>query len=346
MSSIKTIITSAACLAASALAAPAAQHPSSGMLQARWEECRPGTWWYTCGAIQGCYNYDPCIGGGVQAGETAATVAAVAPAIEERWEECQPGTWYSACGDIKGCFNYDPCTGPAVKPRYEECSAGTWWYTCGEIQGCYDYDPCTGPVSPPKEETPAPPSACPTDPQQPGARILPSHYWAVNPQEPDRVYAEEQVFHIYNDSSSRAGGSTTTQEQVLVFEAGAAVAAQAKTCKLNWYMDLQEETGFRVEGDGYVRFSQLPGFSSSEEAPSWNTAQQFASPDAPTYGPAMGGWDDKSQYLGHKMNSDLEVPCADLLAFHAKMDVINQQGLNEVLIEPGHTIGISIDYWC
>ena len=217
----------------------------------------------------------------------------------------------------------------ATPPRWQECEAGTWYYKCGNHDGCFDYDPCV--VAPAGK-------ACPTDLKKPGLRVLPSTYWTVAPNAPDQGFEATDFFHLLNDTKTNE-----VYQQVLVFHG--IDASHAKTCKINWYMDLQKETEFEVEGDGYVRFTQLPDFPAEMSSPTFNSLLQFATEDAPTTMPAMGGWDDKSQYLGHKMDSATEIPCAEVMTFIAKLDEINQNG-GLVYMKPSDTIGVSIDYWC
>lgn len=224
-----------------------------------------------------------------------------------------------------------------AQPRWKECEVGTWYTKCGDIDGCFDYDPCSEGL---KDESTAP--ACPTDLiKEDGLRVLPSSYWNINPNAPNQRYSENNIIHLINDTSRSDGFDF---EQVLVFK-GIDVS-RAKTCKLVWYMDLQPETQFKVDGDGYVQFAQLPGFPVLNEAPSYNFVQQFETEDAPGFTPAMGGWDDKSAYLGKKMKSAEEVPCSEVMAFKAMMDGMNNDGLNQLYMVPSDTIGVAIDYWC
>ncbi|RYP76630.1 hypothetical protein DL769_003590 [Monosporascus sp. CRB-8-3] len=216
-------------------------------------------------------------------------------------------------------------------PRWEECEAGTWYSKCGDIEGCFNYDPCSAGT--------APVQACPTDQQQPGIRVMSSSYRHINPNAPDQGYDGVDYFYVFNDTSSDDG----VYQQVLIFEG--IDASRAKTCRITWYMDLQEETVFEVEGDGYVRFTQLPGFPVSQVSPSFNLAQEFEPEDAVTTMPSMGGWDDKSVYLGQRLNSFHEVPCSEAMAFRAYLDEINNNG-GSVYMEPSDTIGVAVDYWC
>lgn len=119
---------------AAASALPTASSPND-LHTREWQECAPGTWYSKCGAIDGCFDYDPCI----------APPTAVKP---RDWQECALGTWYSKCGIYDGCFDYDPCIAPpvSVKPReWQECAPGTWYSKCGAIDGCFNYDPCVAP---------------------------------------------------------------------------------------------------------------------------------------------------------------------------------------------------------
>ncbi|KAK7747825.1 hypothetical protein SLS62_008861 [Diatrype stigma] len=225
-----------------------------------------------------------------------------------------------------------------VQPRWAECASGTWYYKCGAIDGCFDHDPCETTTEQP---TTSPGPACPTDQSQSGLRVMPSTYWAINANSPDQQYDEPSSrFYLLNDTSRP---EDPVLEQVLIFE-GVDVA-RAKTCKLTWYLDLQEDTQFEVEGDGYVRFTQLPGFPAGQ-VPTYSLAQQLETAGAASMLPAMGGWDDKSVYLGQKKTSSQEVPCSEVLAFRAKMDSINNEGRNEVDMVPSETVGVSVDYWC
>lgn len=228
-----------------------------------------------------------------------------------------------------------------VQSRWEDCASGTWYYKCGAIDGCFNYDPCTTTTGQQPTTTPAPTPACPTDQDQPGLRVMPSSYWAINAKLPDQQYDEQSSkLYLLNDTSRP---DDPVLEQVLVFEG--VDAARAKTCKLTWYLDLQEDTQFEVEGDGYVRFTQLPGFPAGQ-VPTYRSAQQFETDDAVSWLPAMGGWDDKAVYLGQKKTSSQEVPCSEVLAFRAEMDSINNAGRNEVDMVPSETVGVSVDYWC
>lgn len=217
----------------------------------------------------------------------------------------------------------------ALQPRWQECETGTWYSKCGDIEGCFNYDPCAAPVEK---------ALCPTDVKKPGLRVMPSTYWTINPNAPDQGYDAADYFYLLNDTKT-----DEVYQQVLIFEG--IDASKAKTCKINWYMDLQKETVFEVEGDGYVRFTQLPDFPIKTVSPTFELLQQFLSEDAPTTTPAMGGWDDKAVYLGQKKESATEIPCAEALAFVAKLDEINQNG-GMVYMEPSDTIGVSVDYWC
>lgn len=225
----------------------------------------------------------------------------------------------------------------ATPPRWQECEAGTWYHKCGKNDGCFNYDPCTLASSETPSETPSE-KPCPTDLEQAGRRVLPSTYWTIDPNAPDQGYDAADYFYLLNNTKT-----DKIHQQVLVFQG--IDASRAKTCKINWYMNLQEETVFKVEGDGCVRFTQLPGFPVERASPTFNSLLQFESEDAPTTMPAMGGWDNKSIYLGHKQDSATEVPCAEAMAFLAKLDGINQNG-GMVYMEPSNSIGVSIDYWC
>lgn len=272
-----------------------------------------------------------------------ASLSNAAPAnlkstVQSRWEECPTGTWYSQCGDIAGCFDYDPCINPSqpktMQARWEECPTGTWYSSCGDIKGCFDYDPCVNPSQP---ATPQPPPttqpSCSTDPMNP-TRILPTTYWPINPNSPDQAYAAEDAFHIKNDTSA-AG----VIQQVLVFEG---IDASAKKCSVGWYLHMQEDTVFEVEGDGYVRITQLDGLA-REQAPTYSSALAAEKDGAATTMPAMGGWDDKTAYMGMKSGMMQEVVCSDVLAFRAYLDPIND---GDVFMEPSDSVGIAVTYNC
>lgn len=225
-----------------------------------------------------------------------------------------------------------------MQPRWQECEAGTWYSKCGDVDGCFNYDACT--TQDGSAPTPAP--ACPTDDiKEAGLRVMPSSYWSTNPKAPNERYSEKTIIHVVNDTSRSDGFNL---EQVLVFE-GIDVS-RARICKLNWYMDLQPETQFEVEGGGYVKFTLLPGFPVPKEAPSYSFVQQFETEDAASFTPSMGGWDDKSQYLGQTKQSSAVMPCAEVLAFSAKMETFSSGSLDEIYMVPSDTIGMSVDYWC
>lgn len=259
--------------------------------------------------------------------------------VQSRWEECPTGTWYSQCGQIAGCFDYDPCIIPSqpstVQARWEECPTGTWYSACGSIKGCFNYDPCVNPSQPP---TPQPPPttlpACSTDPKNP-TRILPTTYWPINPNSPDQTYAAEGAVHVKNDTSAADG----VVQQVLVFEG---VDAGAKKCSVGWFLKMQEDTVFEVEGDGYVRITQLDGLARGQ-APTYSSAIAAEKAGAATTMPAMGGWDDKSAYMGMTSGMMQEVACSDVLAFRAYLDPIND---GEVYMEPSGSVGIAVAYTC
>ncbi|RYP50711.1 hypothetical protein DL768_003855 [Monosporascus sp. mg162] len=301
MSPISKIVASAAFLASFAVAAP------------RWQECKPGTWYSKCGDIEGCFDHDPCV---------------AAPAKNARWQECEPGTWYSKCGKIEGCFNHDPCVNQhasTLNARWQECEPGTWYSKCGAIEGCFDHDPC---VDPPAASAPA----CPTDPNEPGVRTLPSAYWPISPETPDDFYFAVDDFHVYNNTQG-------VIQNVLVFE-GIDVT-RAKTCKVGWYVNFKEDTVFEVEGDGYLRITHLDGISGSDMPPTFNSAAAFETEDSMTTMPALGGWDD----LRGTTSNHVEVPCSEVMMFRAYLDEINNGG-GEIYMQPSDTVGLSVDYWC
>ncbi|KAK7705302.1 hypothetical protein SLS64_008139 [Diaporthe eres] len=222
-----------------------------------------------------------------------------------------------------------------VQSRWEECPTGTWYSQCGQIAGCFDYDPCINPSQP---STPQPPPTalptCSTDPKNP-TRILPTTYWPINPNSPDQTYAAEGTVHVRNDTSAADG----VVQQVLIFEG---VDAGAKKCSVGWFLKMQEDTVFEVEGDGYVRITQLDGLARGQ-APTYSSAIAAEKAGAATTMPAMGGWDDKSAYMGMTSGMMQEVACSDVLAFRAYLDPIND---GEVYMEPSDIVGIAVTYTC
>lgn len=269
-----------------------------------------------------------------------AAPANLKPSVQSRWEECPTGTWYSQCGQIAGCFDYDPCINPpqpsTVQARWEECPTGTWYSACGSIKGCFDYDPCINPSQPPTTPPTTQP-ACSTDPKNP-TRILPTTYWPINPNAPDQTYAAESAVHVKNDTSAAAADGVV-QQQVLVFEG---VDASAKKCSVGWFLKMQEDTVFEVEGDGYVRITQLEGLA-GKQAPTYSSAIAAEKEGAATTMPAMGGWDDKAAYMGMTSGMMQEVACADVLAFRAYLDPIND---GDVFMQPSDSVGIAVTYTC
>ncbi|RYP73218.1 hypothetical protein DL769_004277 [Monosporascus sp. CRB-8-3] len=258
---------------------------------------------------------------------SAAFLASFAVAAP-RWQECKPGTWYSKCGDIEGCFDHDPCVNQhasALNARWQECEPGTWYSKCGAIEGCFDHDPC---VDPPATSVPA----CPTDPNEPGIRTLPSAYWPISPDKPDDFYFAVDDFHVYNNTQG-------VIQNVLVFQ-GIDVT-QAKTCKVGWYVNFKEDTVFEVEGDGYLRITHLDGMSGSDMPPTFNSATAFETEDSMTTMPSLGGWD----HLRGTTSNHVEVPCSEVMIFRAYLDEINNGG-GEIYMQPSDTVGLSVDYWC
>ncbi|KAG6358936.1 hypothetical protein INS49_012456 [Diaporthe citri] len=274
-----------------------------------------------------------------------ASLSDAAPAnlkstVQSRWEECPTGTWYSQCGQIAGCFDYDPCINPpqssTVQARWEECPTGTRYSACGGTKGCFNYDPCVNPSQPaPPQPPPTTLPACSTDPVNPN-RILPTTYWPINPNSPDQTYGAEPAVHVKNDTSAADG---VVQQQVLVFEG---VDAAAKKCSVGWFLKMQEDTIFEVEGGGYVRITQLDGLARGQ-APAYSSAAAAERADAATTMPAMGGWDDKTAYMGMTSGMMQEVACSDVLAFRAYLDPVND---GEVYMEPSDSVGIAVTYTC
>lgn len=236
-----------------------------------------------------------------------ATLSNAAPAnlksaLQSRWEECPTGTWYSQCGNIAGCFNFDPCVDPSQAPT----------------------------TQPPPTTQPA----CSTDIENP-TRVLPTIYWPINPNSKDQSYQAEDSVHVKNDTSVADG----VVQQVLVFEG---VPTSAKKCSVGWYLTMQEDTVFEVEGDGYVRITQLDGLD-QQQAPTFSSAIAAEKAGAATTMPAMGGWDDKALFMGKSSGMMHEVACSDVLAFRAYLDPINH---GEVYMEPSDSVGIAVTYTC
>lgn len=218
----------------------------------------------------------------------------------------------------------------AVQSRWEECPTGTWYSQCGDIAGCFNYDPCVNPSQPPPTTQPA----CSTDLENP-TRILPTTYWPINPNSKDQSYTAENTVHVMNDTRAADG----VIQQVLIFEN---VPASAKTCSVGWYLTMREDTVFEVEGDGYVRITQLDGLD-QQKAPTFSSAMAAEKAGAATTMPAMGGWDDKTVYMGKSSGMMKEVTCSDVLAFRAYLDPIND---GEVVMEPSDSVGIAVTYTC
>lgn len=325
---MSSLIKTTLCVASLASLSNAAPANLKSTVQSRWEECSTGTWYSQCGDIAGCFDYDPCINPSQPTN------------MEARWEECPTGTWYSVCGSIKGCFNYDPCVNPSqpaeIQTRWEECPTGTWYSVCGSIKGCFDYDPCVNPSEPatPQPQPPTTQPACSTDSLNP-TTILPTTLWPINPNSPGQTYAAEDAIHVKNDTSAADG----VVQQVLIFEG---VDPNAKKCRVGWYLHMKEDTVFEVEGDGYVRITQLDGLD-QQRAPTYSSAVAAEKAGAATTMPAMGGWDDKALYMGQSSGMMEEVACSDVLAFRAYLDPIND---GEVFMQPSDSIAIAVTYTC
>jgi hypothetical protein len=222
----------------------------------------------------------------------------------------------------------------ALNPRWIPCATGTWYSKCGDIDGCFNYDPCVGGAPPVQEPPVEEPPSCGSEANQ-RVKVMPSSYWPISPNTPDVGYTAVPNFHAFNTTD-------TVTEVVLVFEG--IDTTRAQTCSIGWYLkNLQEETVFEVDGDGYLRITQLPGHPVPQTPPTYNSALSYETEDSVTTMPALGGWDERPAYLGMSSGGGIELPCSEVMVFRAYLDPVNNGG-GEILFSPSETIGISVDY--